>query len=1111
MLRIITGRSGSGKTEELFSLMKTCENSIYIVPEQYSFAAEKKITAAFGMSGMGNPDVFSLRRLAYCFEEMYGGNLKEDISKSGRIMVLYDITKKNAASLSLYGGSARRGEMAQESAVIITTFKKYGITKEKIENAMKKTKNSLLFKKLSDCKVIFDAYDAFLSTGYRDSDDLLEGLCKNIQKTDYLKGKDVFIDAFQAFTPLEYDVIKNILKKAKSVTVALCAYEGLDEFETANRTKDTLIRIAKNEGVEYKGEVKLPGAMFTAQDELKILEKSFFEDEEEVFWDKTDKIRLHRAKNEYTEIENAAREVERLCRDEGYRYRDIVIVARELEKYERNLSRVFERFGIPLFMDKKTPLSGEAAAIFLLSAIKIISRGWKNESVFEYMKTAFSPLLPYEADEFENYCLAAGVKRRDWKRTDNWDMPLSVKDECADKDYLEKINSTRKRLTEPVVHLEEKIKGRHTGREFSVAFYEFMTECGIEEKIDALSGNLEKKGDMDAALRMRQVYELVVDVLESFDNAFCDKMLNAEEFGSIFASGLESVEIGVIPSTTDCVCAGSIDRARSHGAKAVIVIGAREGEFPLAPKDTGIFSDADRHELSEYGIELPPDRLGKIYMEESLIYSALTCATERLYVSYSEEGESAKPSSIIKRIYRVFPNSFVSDELREEDSVRCITSAKSTYEDFAAEYAAYKNGEEIAPVWLTALDYYKNDPHWQNKLKEIEKYTSYENKTELVREELLKARYTSELTTSVSRLEGYVKCPFAYFAEVTLGLTERKQLEVTAADSGTFLHEFVDLFGKGLADDGRSWRDIDEGYINKKTEEITLSLLSGLNKHLLETSPRVRHLFAELKRIAKRSVTVLSEHMKKGRFEPLGYEIVFDKKGDFKPMTIDLPNGQKAILRGRVDRADILNLAKGKFVRIIDYKSGNKKFSLSNIYHGFDLQLAVYLTAICENGDYRPGGMLYFKIDDPIIEAPGTVSDEAVKSEIVKKLKMDGLVLGEEEILEAMDCDYTKGSSVINVKLKKDGSFTESSRVASESDFAAVSKHAKNTVKKLASEILGGNNAIKPVRGACEWCEMKSFCAFDPSVKGSGYRYVEKINDKDALLKIIENEKGSGH
>ncbi len=1106
MLRIITGRSGSGKTDELFSLMKKCENAIYIVPEQYSFAAEKKVTQAFGMSGMGNPDVFSLRRLAYYFEEMYGGNLKEDISKSGRIMVLYDITKQNASSLSLYGGSARRGEMAQQSAVIVTTFKKYGITKEKIEKALKQTKNSLLYKKLSDCKVIFDAYDAFLKDGYRDADDLLEGLCKNIQKTDYLTGKDVFIDAFQAFTPLEYDVIKNILKKAKSVTVALGACDGQDEFETANRTKNNLIRIAASEGIEYKGEVKLLGAMFTACDELKVLEKSFFEDEEEVFLDKTDKIRLHRAKNEYTETENAAREVERLCRDEGYRYRDIVIVARELEKYERNLSRVFERFDIPLFMDKKTPLSGEAAAIFLLSAIKIISRGWKNESVFEYMKTAFSPLLPSEADELENYCLAAGVKRRDWRRTDDWDMPLSVKDDGVDKDYLERINSIRKRLTEPVVRLEEKIKGRHTGRELSIAFYEFMEECGIEDKIETLSDNLTQNGDADTAMRMRQVYELTVGVLESFDNAFCDKKLNAEEFGAIFASGMESVEIGVIPSTTDCVCAGSIDRARSHGAKAVIIIGAKEGEFPQAPKDTGIFSDADRHELMEYGIELPPDTLGKIYMEESLVYSALTCATERLYVSYSQEGESAKPSSIIKRIYRVFPNAFVSDELTDNNSLSRIASAKSTYEDFASEYALYRSGEEVEPCWLTALDYYKNDPLWQDKLKEIEKYTSYENKTELVREELLRARYT-ELTTSVSRLEGYVKCPFAYFAEVTLGLRERKQLEVTAADSGTFLHEFVDLFGKGLAEDGKNWRDIDDGYIDKKTEEITLSLLSGLNKHLLESSPRIRHLFAELKRIAKRSVTVLSEHMKKGRFEPLGYEIVFDRNGDFKPMTIDLPNGQKVVLRGRVDRADVLNSANGKFVRIIDYKSGNKKFSLSNIYHGFDLQLAVYLTAICENGDYRPGGMLYFKIDDPIIEAAGTVSDEKVKSEIVKKLKMDGLVLADDEVLEAMDKDYAKGSNVINVKRKKDGSFTESSNIASESDFAAVSRHAKSMVKKLAGEILGGNNAIKPVRGACEWCEMKSLCGFDTSIKGSSYRRVEKINDKDALLKIIEQEK----
>lgn len=1106
MFRIITGRSGSGKTEEIFRMMKSGGDSVYIVPEQYSFAAEKKVTHAFGMSGMGNPDVFSLKRLAYFFEEMYGGNTREDISSVGRTMVLADITRRKAQEMTLYGGSARRGDMAKESAVIVTTFKKYGITKEKIDRAMEKTENPLLFKKLSDCKVICEAYGEFLKEGYRDGEDVLEGLCRNIQRTDYLAEKDVYIDSFQAFTPLEYEVILNILKKARSVTIALCAYEGIDEFETANRTKRNLIAMAKRENVKYLGETVLEGAMFTACDELKALEESFV-NEAVRFENATGRIRLHRAKSEYSEIENAALEVERLCREEGQRYRDIVIVARDAEKYKKNLKRVFKRFDIPLFTDQKTPLANEAVAVFLLSAVRIVSGGWKNENVFEYMKTAFSPILPEEGDKLENYCLASGVKRRDWKSERDWDMPSSVKETEEDDGYLEEINLIRRRLTEPVLKLEEKIKGRQTGRDICTAFYEFMQDCKIEERLERRQEKLAESGDNEGAMKMKQVYDLVCGVLESFDLAFCDKEMNAKEFAEIFAVGMESVEIGVIPSTTDCVCVGSIDRARSHGAKNVIIIGAKEGEFPAVPKDTGIFTDADRRELARYSIELPPDITGKIYMEESLVYSALTCATDNLYVSYAQEGENAKPSSIIKRLYTVFPMATVTDDAENDDAMNHVASARSTYERFAAEYAGYRNGEETDDVWLTALDFYKNTPMWSEKIKEIEKYTSYENKTEVVKEELIRARYGKEFLTSVSRLEGYAKCPFEYFAEVTLGLKKRQELEVTAADSGTFLHEFVDLFGKGLEEDGKSWRDLDDGYIDKKTEEITLSLLSGINRHLLETSPRVRHLFAELKRIAKRSVSVLGEHMKKGKFEPLGYEIVFDKNGQFKPVTIELPTGQKAILRGRVDRADILETAMGKFVRIIDYKSGNKKFSMSNIYHGFDLQLAVYLTAVCENEGCNPAGMLYFRIDDPIIDAPSAVSDEKVKSEIVKKLKMDGLVLADEEILEAMDEDYAKGSSVINVKKKKDGSFTENSCVASESDFEAVSKHARSVVKKLAGEIMSGRNDIKPVRGACEWCEMKALCGFDVSIKGSGYKRVEKINDKDALLKIIEEEK----
>lgn len=1105
MLRIITSRSGGGKTTEMLSAMKKSENAIYIVPEQYSFAAEKLITSAFGMSGMGFPSVYSFRRLAYYFEELYGSGMGENLSGASRVMVLGDIVRRLSGSLSLFGGSARRGEMANEAAVIITTFKQYGITEEKIKRAMENTKNPLLKKKLNDCMLIANGYSEFLKSGYRDNDDLLEGLCKNIDETDFLKGKDIFIDSFQAFTPLEYAVIERMIRKANSVTVALCAVGDSDEFVTAQRTKMRLEALCKEKGFTFGGIDELTGAMYTATEEMKALERSFF-DEDEVYPKSTDKVHVHRARDEYGECVRAATEIENLCREKGYRYRDIVIVAREMDSYEKHLSRVFESYDIPLFMDKKTPLSSSAAAIFALSAIRVVSRGWKANDVFAYIKTPFVPVSHIAACELENYALASGVKGRDWKKGEDWSMPNSVKAEDVDHDYLERINNAKRAVTEPLINLENKIKGTHTGREFAVAFYEFMEECALEEKINLLATALAEKGEGDQAQRMRQVYDLLIGTLECFDDAFGEKKLTAEDFMAILTAGIEAVEIGIIPANTDCVCAGSIDRARGHGAKAVIILGAQEGVFPAVPKDTGVFTNADRLELSLYGIELPPDTLGKAYMEESLCYSALTCATERLFVSYSTGKDGANPSTIIKRIKKVFPLCTVSDALKDKDVLSLIGSAKSTYENFVVAYSRARKGENVGDEWLTALDYYRKAPQWRDMVKEIERNTTYKNRTEFIRQELIRARYGEGIDTSVSSLERYVKCPFSYFAKVTLGLKERKELQVTAADSGTFLHEFVDLFGKGLARDNRTWRDIDKAYIDKKTEEITMELLKGLNSHMLESSPRIRNLFIRLKRIAKRSVTVLSEHMKKGRFEPLGYEIVFDKNGDFKPLTIDLPNGQKANLRGRVDRCDILETHKGSFVRIIDYKSGEKKFSLSNVYYGMDLQLAVYLTTICENGNYKPAGMLYFKIDEPVLDRSAAKDMESYEKEIRKKLKMDGLVLEDDEILSAMDEFYATGSDVIPVKRTQKGTFDAYSKVATAGEFESISKHAKRTVKKLCSEILNGVSTVSPTKSACTYCEMKALCGFDPTVAGYTYREVEKLNDVDVLLNMKKEE-----
>ncbi|MBR5536017.1 MAG: PD-(D/E)XK nuclease family protein [Clostridia bacterium] len=1106
MLRIITGRSGGGKTREMLSLMAKSENAIYIVPEQYSFSAEKKITAEFGMSGMGYPTVYSFRRLAYYFEELYGAGGGENLAGASRVMVLGEIVRRISSSLSLFGGSAKRGDMANEAAVIITTFKQYGVTREKIERAIEKTENTLLKKKLNDCMLIAKEYEEFLKSGYRDSEDLLEGLCRSIEAHDYLDGKDVFIDSFQAFTPLEYSVICAMLNKCKSVTVALCAVGDGDEFVTAQRTKRSLERLCGEKGFVLGDVIELPGAMYTAHDALKTLEESFF-DESAVCPGKVDTIHIHRAKDEYSEVVRAAFEIESLCRDKGYRYRDIVIIARETDPYEKSVSRVFDMFDIPFFMDKKTPLSSEAAAIFALSAIRIISRGWQRADLFTYMKSAFSPVGAIEACEVENYCLASGVRARDWKSDGRWEMPPSVKGETCDKDYLDRINKVKEEIRVPLIRLEEKIKGTHTGRELSVAFYEFLNDCSIEDKIDQIADKLNEKGESEQAMRTRQVYDMLIGTLECFDDAFSEKSMKAEDFLNILSTGIENVEIGVIPSNTDCVCIGSIDRARGHGAKAVIILGAKEGVFPAVPKETGVFTNADRLELSGYGIELPPDTLGKTYMEESLVYSALSCAAERLFVSYSVSGEGANPSIIIKRIKRVFPCCIETDEMKGNSPLDLIGSAKSTYENFVVAYSEYKKGKDVGDEWLTAIEFYEKDPIWKDRVKEIERHSRYSNRTEFIKSELLKARYGGGIETSVSNLERFSKCPFSYFAKVTLGLKERKALEVTAADSGTFLHEFVDLFGKQLTEDNRTWRDIDSAYINKKTEEITMELIGGLNSHMLEVSPRLRNLFIRLKRIAKRSVTTLSEHMKKGTFEPLGYEIVFDKNGDFKPLSIDLPNGERASLRGRIDRADILETKRGSFVRIIDYKSGEKKFSLSNIYYGMDLQLAIYLTALCEGENYHPAGMLYFKIDEPVIDRSDACDKESYERAAMKKLRMDGLVLEDDEILGAMDASYASGSDVIPVKKTTSGAYDAHSKVATESEFQMISKHAKSTVKKLCNEILSGANAISPVKGACAYCEMKTLCNFDRTVKGFGYRELEKINDKDALLKIIEEQK----
>ncbi|MBQ3023414.1 MAG: exodeoxyribonuclease V subunit gamma [Clostridia bacterium] len=1109
-LKIICGRAGSGKSTYMLDDMLENENAIYIVPEQFSFSAEKKIIEKFGTAGLGNPQVLSFMRLADMVFSRYGSPEFVSDNASYEMLVSYCANSITPENLRLFDGLVKKSELSSTASAIITTFKRYRITPEKLRFAIEKTDDALLKKKLSDSLVIYEEYLRELSlANVSDICDKLSVLADIFADSDcdFLDDKSIYIDQFSDFDPSECECIKWMLKRAKRVCVALCT-DGGEQFETVNRTYNTLMHIAQEIGAEIEPEENLSSAMIGATPMLSHLEKTYFSDITSPFAGNDGSISVFCGQNRFSEIHNAAREIVRLIRDEKMRYRDISIVARDVEQYKGIIERVFPFYEIPVFLDRKISLSSHSASMFLTSILDIALGGFTYENIFSYIKSPFSPLSSDESDELENYCLATGVRQYSWGK------PFSVKagayssengvrgDEFT-PERMEKINSLRERVYTPLNALITRLKRKNTVSELCRYLFDFLNEIGFEKKIKYHTSKLEEAGENLYALQTMQVYNILIDIFNDICSVLGHKELTLREFYTTIRSGLDSVEIGTIPSSSDCVTIGSIDRIKGHGAKVVFLIGVNSGVFPASPSESGLFSDDDKNALTKMGIEMPPNLLHMAQSEELLIYDAITCAGDRLVISYSMADSSSgamMPSELVERVMELFPDILFTDDITSSpDGINAITSKKAVFDLLCARLREnVTEGKPLSPELSAAAYYFSKDEIYAPLLDEAIRMTKFTNASSIIYSDLVEKAVGSEMKTSITRLESYNKCPFSYFAKYILKLEPKRRFEINASDSGSFLHDFLDIFSgfvAGSVDDKGSplsWKTIDDEFIKKNTLLILKEVLAGVNSHMLET-PRIKALFDRLCHTAMQSVFAVRNHIVKSDFIPMGYEISFDEDGTFKPRKITLPDGQKVILRGRIDRADEFSVTmpdgtKGKFVRIVDYKSSDKTISLADVYQGVQLQLFVYLSALCDNG-YSPAGILYCNLSDPMVAVKSDATEEEILALKSKARRMDGIILSEHSMLEHMG-----GDEILKTK-----------KAVTAKNFNSMFTHINKVIRKTAQDIYGGKFPIRCSDDACTWCEYNQLCRFDTSFIGCMTQSSPDLDD-EAIWAILEKE-----
>ena len=715
-LRLIYGKSGSGKSSYCFSeiarlIEKEHEKKIFIItPEQFSFTAERKLMdemEKLGSSAAIYAEVITLSRMAYRVMQEVGGENRE-LSKCGKAMLIYSILSNNQKNLKFLGKTDENIDLSMRA---ITEFKKHGVGVEDLLGEIDKTEDVYLKNKLQDMALIYQGFEEKITGSYIEDTDLLTILADNLSKVDLVKNSIIFIDEFAGFTYQEYQVIKEMLALAKEVNITMCVDDldfntnpDIDIYYPNKLTVKRLLDLAKENDIGAEEFVHLETEPRFKTEELKFLSNNLYNPKSTKYGKDVENLSSFLAKNEYSEVEEVARRIQKLVREENMRYNDISIITKNIEGYSSLVRAIFREYDIPVFIDEKRDLNQNIIVQYVLSILEILTKNFSSESIFSYIKLGF---LDYEKEEIfklENYCNKWGIKLNKWKKDFTYELDNENK-----KNEVQRLNEIRKEIINPLLKLQDNIRKERTAKNITLALYNFIIEQNIEEKVENKIKELEENNLVDLANEYKESYQIILDIFDEIVLIFDEDKMTVDKYQKILKIGLKNSGLGKIPGTADQVILGDVDRSRSHKVKVVFILGLNDGSFPSVNKDEGFLDDSDREILKQDGIELANGTIDQLYEDKFNIYKAFTTAEEKIYLSYSssdKDGKSLRPSVLVTQIKKMYP------KLKEESDVTTkkyeLVNKKVTYEELIENIAKIRNKEEIDEVWYQIYSYYKS-------------------------------------------------------------------------------------------------------------------------------------------------------------------------------------------------------------------------------------------------------------------------------------------------------------------------------------------------------------------------------------------------------------------
>ena len=1116
MALFILGTAKSGKTtvcyEQLREELKkeAYHNLIMLVPEQFNLQTQVEL-AKLLKPGLLRVEVMSFRNLAKRVLKEVGGIKEPVIDDLERVMILKKLLEQHKSELVYYKTTYGSEGFIEGINRLITLFEQNEMDTSFLQALEQDEKSSTVFKsKMQDIKAINEWFHTYIAERFVTVEKTMERLAAAVHKSNYLKDATVWIDGFYGFTAVQMKIIEEMMNKVNQVIITLPidrAYT-LNEYIYPNNPfydsiKNYQSLIARCEQSHIPYETMVVKASEEEENALAYLDENYLKPYVRPFNKEQSQIQVMSFPSKEEEVTHLACEIIKLIRDQKYRYHDIAVLVGDMGQYKSSIISTFKEYDIPVFIDDKKSIHTNSLVAIIDAALEVITSGWTYKSIMSFLRFNHLNLTFDEIDTLENYLLEYGIQGKK-----KWDTAWEKESKSI---TLEKLQEIKEKVQEPLQYLEQHLKksqdakGKILIREASIAVYNFLENIHAYETTQKNIAYYKKEGELSLELENTQIWGQVVDTLERLVELLGEESVSIKVFKNILKTSFSYLEIGIIPPSKDQIMIGNIERSRLPQVKALFILGVNEGVIPKMDESMPLFSDMDKLTLMQLceNVDEKRSRLydllvnNPLYMGQFLVYYAFTRAREKLYVSTiqaDENGKALRPSSVFYKLRKMFGE--VAFDYTQLDRLQ---APKPALGYVGGQLRKYLDGQGETGAWQDAMSWFMTSDEWKDRMKHLTSYMTYTNQQDYLSAEHAKSLYPEGLVTNISQLELYRNCPCCYFIRYGLKASERKVLQWNAADIGTLFHHTLERYPKELAKHKVTWTTATDKQQDECIEEALRYSAAKLG-HTAKQDGHFAYTLKKARKMTKRAIGALTQQLQAGEFEPEAYEVSFGTE-QMPPLEIVLDDQHTIFLKGQIDRVDVYTKdQEGKYIKILDYKSGNKNFSLLELYHGLQLQLLLYLDAYLRlNKQHKVAGMFYFHIDTRTVKYETGMELSELLTKQIKQYKLSGLAVDNLDILDKMESGI-KGE-IVPAKVKKDGTLTSGASVASEAQFRLLIEYMHDLIRGLGKDMLAGKISAKPCKlkekDACSFCKYHTICQFDTACKDNAYEQLSTLDNKE--------------